>query len=180
VVKDEAVMKSVLDKVIAIFPPPQQEMVSKQTVGDVEAYVVMAPMLPVQVYIGVKDKTFIAAAGKPMFEKALKGDVSSGFTAKIEDKELAEKFKGDGNTFYVNADETMKAVLNFEMFLQGFTGGQGIDQKIQDAVSKFEYVLTSSKLEGNAIWIDLTIKTGFSEPFFIEVEKLSKSFAPQP
>jgi hypothetical protein len=153
-------------------------MVSQQTVGDTEAYVVTVPMLPVQVYVGIHDNTLIAAVGKPMFEKALQGDISSGFTAQLEDKELVETLKGDGNVLYVNSDETMKAVKNFEMFLAGFTGGQGIDQQIQDAVSKFEYILASNKLEGNSVFGDLFIKTKFTEPFFIEIEKLSKSFAP--
>lgn len=177
-VKDEAVMKGVLEKVIAMLPPPQQEMVSQQTVGDTEAYVVMAPMLPVQIYVGIKDKTLIVAAGKPMFEKALKGDVSSGFTAQIEEKELVETLKSDGSVLYINADETMKAAKNFEMFLSGFTGGEGIDPKIQDAVSKFEYILASNKLDGTTVSGELIIKTKFTEPFFIEVEKLSKSFTP--
>lgn len=177
-VKDEAVMKGVLEKVIAMLPPPQQEMVSQQTVGDTEAYVVMAPMLPVQIYVGIKDNTLIVAAGKPMFEKALKGDVSSGFTAQIEEKELVEKLKSDGSVLYINADETMKAAKNFEMFLSGFTGGEGIDPKIQDAVSKFEYILASNKLDGTTVSGELIIKTKFTEPFFIEVEKLSKSFTP--
>jgi hypothetical protein len=175
-VKDEAVMKGVLEKVIAMLPPPQQEMVSQQTVGDTEAYVVMAPMLPVQIYVGIKDNTLIVAAGKPMFEKALKGDVSSGFTAQIEEKELVETLKSDGSVLYINADETMKAAKNFEMFLSGFTGGEGIDPKIQDAVSKFEYILASNKLDGTTVSGELIIKTKFTEPFFIEVEKLSKSF----
>lgn len=174
-VKDETVLKGVIDKIIPMVPP---EMVSQQAVGDTEAYVVMVPMLPVQLYVGIKDNTLIAAAGKPMFEKALQGDVSSGFTAKLEDKDLTEKLKGDGSVLYVNVAETMKAVKNFEMFLSGFTGGQGIDQKVQDVVSKFEYVLASNKLEGNTVFGDLIIKTTFTEPFFIEVEKLSKSFAP--
>jgi hypothetical protein len=112
-----------------------------------------------------------------MFEKALQGDVSSGFTTKIEEKELAETLKGDGNILYINVDETMKAVKNFEMFLP-FAGEQGIDPKIQDAVSKFEYILASNKLDGNMVLGDFIIKTKFTEPFFIEVAKLSKSFAP--
>jgi hypothetical protein len=69
-------------------------------------------------------------------------------------------------------------VKNFQMFIPG--GGKGLDQKTQDAVGKFEYVLASSKLDGNSILGDFTIKTKFTEPFFLEIEKLSKSFEPQP
>jgi hypothetical protein len=176
-VKDDAVLKSVVDKMIAKLPPEQQAMISKQKVGDVEAYVVMAG--PVQLYIGMKEKNLIIAVGKPMFEKALKGDVSSGFVANVADKELAGKFKEDRNILYLNVAETLKAVKNFEMFLQGLTHGRGIDQNVQDAVGKFEYVLASSRLEGTSLFADFTIKTKFTEPFFLEVEKLSKSFVPQ-
>jgi hypothetical protein len=152
-------------------------MVSQQSIGDVNAYVVMAGMT--QVYASIKDKNFVLATGKPMFEKALAGDVSSGFTAKMEDKDLAEKLKAEESIFYLNIDETMKLVGNFEMFLQGFTGGQGIDQKTQDTVGKFEYVLATNKLDGNSIVGELVIKTKFAEPFFIEVANLAKSFESQ-
>jgi hypothetical protein len=45
-------------------------------------------------------------------------------------------------------------------------------------VSKFEYILASNKLDGTTVSGELIIKTKFTEPFFIEVEKLSKSFIP--
>lgn len=171
-VKDDAATTALLDKVIATLPPPQQSMISKQPVGDGEAYVVMAG--PTQVYVGVQDKLLVATAGKPMFEKALSGKVDAGFTAEMEDKDLADSLKGNANMLYVNVGEVMKAVKNFEMFLPG---GQ-IDPSMQDAVGKFNYLLASAQLEGNSIIGNVTIDTNFSEPFFLEVEKLAKSFQP--
>lgn len=176
-VKDEKLLQGVIAKLLAQVPPAQQSTISKQTVGGVEANVMMAG--PAQVYAGVKNKNLIVALGPVMFEKALKGDVAAGFVSKLTDQELAGKMKGGENLLYLSVDETMKTVKNFEMFFQAMTPqGKGIEPQVYAAAGKFEYALASSKLEGASLLSNLTVKTRFNEPFFAAVAKLAQSLAP--
>lgn len=173
-VKDGKAMKRLIETVIDRLPPRQRSTIRKETIGDVEAYTMMAGF--VQAYVGVHEKNLIVAVGKPMFEKALSGEVSSGFTNNMQDKELVAKLKGDTSLLYLSFDELMKLYQNFGVLLQGFTGGKGFNAEKQEALNKFEYILGSSKFEDNAILGEFIIKTKFTEPFFIETGKLMKSF----
>lgn len=166
-VKDEAAMQAVLDKAIKAVPAPQQSMITTQTIDDVEAYVAVAGLT--QVYLGIHNKQVILTTGKPLFQKALAGKVSDGFSASMKPEELAETLQNTGNVFYLNVDEVVKAVRNFEVFLQGFAGGPGAMQDIYTAAGKFEYLMASSRLDGNAIATDIQIKTRFTKPFLLEV-----------
>ena len=173
-VKDEAAMQQVLDKAIKAIPAPQQALITTQTVDGVKVYVALAGLT--QVFLGIHDKQVILATSKPMFQKALAGKIEDGFTAGMKPKELAETLKNTGNLFYLNIDEVVRAVRNFEMFLQGVVGGPGKMRDIYATAEKFEYVLASSQLDGNAILTDIHIKTRFSEPFLVEIVKLIQNF----
>jgi len=173
-VKDEAMMNSVLAKVMSKLPPEQQSMVVKTKIGEQDVYAMSLGF--VQLYVGVKDKNLIISVGKPMFEKAVSGDEGSGFVSTMQDKELANTLKGDVGIFYLNAAETFYAVKNFSALLPLLNEGEGIDRNISDAVEKFDYILGTVKLEGNTVFKDVTIKTKFTEPFFKGLANISKSF----
>lgn len=173
-VKDEAAMQQVLDKAMKAVPAPQQSMITTQTIDGVAAYVAVAGLT--QVYLGIHNKQVILTTGKPLFQKALTGEVSNGFTTRIKPKELAEMLKNTGNVFYLNVDEAVKAVRNFEIFLQGFVGGPHMMQDIYTTAAKFEYVAASSRLDDNAIVTQVQVKTRFAEPFLIELVKIIENY----
>ncbi len=167
-IKDEAKMKTVIVKVISAFSPEKQAMVSKTMLGDDEAYIfTMFGMM--QLYAGVKDNNLIVSVGKTMFEKAVSGNAASGFVSAIKDRPLADILKGDTNLFYMNIGEISKAAKNFPFLTQHKNS-----EKIWEAIQQFEYVLSTGKIEGNSVYSNFQIKTKFSEPFFKEVQNISK------
>lgn len=169
-IQDESSIKNVIEKLIVKLPPEQQAMLNKEKIGDIDTYILMAG--PTQIFMGLKDRNLIFAVGRSMFEKAINGNVSSGFTLSMTDKELVEKINSSSTLFYLNIDEAFKIFKNFEMMVKGFTGGKGIDGKIQEALNQFVYLIISGKIENESILSDFVIKTKFTEPFFTGVEKL--------
>ena len=177
-VKDEAIMKGVIDKALKLLPADQQAMIKQEQVGGVNTYVMNAGM--VQMYLTLKDQQVLLASSKPIFEKALNGKAAAGFAANLADQELKAKLMGADNLFYFNIDEAVKIVKNFEMFLGGAAGSPENFQKMLDAAGKFEYLLNSSKLDGDTLSAQMMIKTRFAQPFFGEVANLVKSFNTPP
>lgn len=176
-VKDETVTSKVLEKAFALLPAKQRALINKQQVGGVECYVANAGFT--QVYLGLSKKNLIFASGKTLFEQALSGKASAGFLKNIADKDLAATLKGNSSVFYLNVDELRKIARNFEMFLPGVIGGQANYQKIQTTAGQFEYFLSSSTFQDNAVVGNMTIKTRFTQPFAREVANLTKDFLPQ-
>ena len=111
-----------------------------------------------------------------MFEDALKGNISEGFTSTMKTADIVEALKSESNVLYLNIDEVVKAVRNFEIFLQGIVGGPAMIRDIYTAADKFEYVLGTIRTNGNTIATDVQIKTRFQEPFFIEVARMLPKF----
>jgi hypothetical protein len=173
-VKDEAAMKQVLDKAINGVQAPQAIRITTETIDGVETYVAMAGLA--QIFLGVHDKQVILTTSKPMYQKALAGKANNGFAGNIEPKELAETLQNTGNVFYLNVDELVKAIRNFEMFLQGWVGGAGMMQDVYTTAQKFEYISASSELQDNTIATQFQIKTRFTEPFLVELVKIIDAF----
>jgi len=172
-IKDEAKMKAVMDKTVSNLSPDKQAMVQKVTVGSDEAYALtMLGML--QLYAGVRNNNLVLSSGKPMFEKAVKGNISSGFVAVMKDKALSDALKSNTSLFYVNIGEMFKAVKNFPSLVLHLNSGKPVDEKMSKAIHQFEYLLSTSRTEGNSIYSNIMIKTGFSEPFFRGVQRVAK------
>ena len=169
-VKDEDAAKHVIETAIESLPSQERSTIRKETVGEVEAYVMSAGF--VQVYFGLHKKNLIVAVGKPMFEKALSGQVSSGFTNNLQDEHLVATLTGDTSMFYMDFEELMKVYRNFEGFLQGAANEHGFTRQRQDAVKNFEYVAASNTYKDDSILGELIVKTQFTGPFFVELGKL--------
>ncbi len=176
-VKDEAKFKKTLDDIIEkIVPPDQKQMISKQTVNGVEAYVYLAGFQ--QLYIGIKDKNVIVTIGKAMFEKALKADISNGFVNDLDDDYLKSILKSDTNVLYFNISEAYKVFNTFSGLLSGFLGAEDpksaekTKQDVKDVTEKFKYLLASSYVNNNSFHSDFILKTNFSKPFMIAVKEL--------
>lgn len=169
-VTDETAMQQVLDTAIAALPPQQRAMMTTQTVDGVEAHVLMAGLT--QAFLGIHANQIILATGKPMFQKALTGNVDDGFSRHMDSAEVADTLNDTGNIFYLNVDEIVKAARNFEMFLQGLAGGPAVMRDLYVTAGKFEYLLASSRLQDSAILSDFSIQTRFSDPFLVEIAQL--------
>ena len=176
-IKDEAKFKKTLDDIIEkIVPPDQKQMISKQTINGVETYVYLAGFQ--QLFIGIKDKNVIITIGKPMFEKALKADISSGFVNKLDDDYLKTTLKSDTNVLYFNVAEAYKVFNTFSGLLSGFLGGddpssaEKTKQDIKDVTENFKYLLASSYINDESFHSDFVMKTNFSKPFMIGIKEL--------
>jgi len=176
-IKDEAKFKETLDEIIEkIVPPDQKQMISKQVIDGVDAYVYLAGL--VQLYIGVNDNNVIVSVGKSMFEKALKADASSGFVNDLDDEYLKSVLKSDTNVFYLNISETYKVFNTFSGMLGGFLGAddpssaEKTKKDIKDVARKFEYILGSSYVNKASLHSDFVIKTNFKKPFMIGIKEL--------
>ncbi|MBS0013416.1 MAG: hypothetical protein KFF46_05535 [Desulfobacterales bacterium] len=169
-VKDERVMENVIEKFIKVLPPDKQAMISRREVGGTDAYVINAGFT--QVYMGIDDNKFIIASGKPLYEKALGGKKDQGFAANLVDDQLKRSIMGQRNLFYLNMDEVVKTVNNFAMFLMESAGGEQKFRERLHAAGKFNYVLATSELEKDLVKSMFTIKTRFTEPFFVETARM--------
>jgi hypothetical protein len=169
-VKDEATMKKVIDKAIMLLPPKKQAMISRQKIGEKNAYVLNAGL--VQIYAVVDNHKFLLASGKPLIEKALNEQKDTGFVANLTDERLKNTLTSNQNIFYLSIDEVVKIINNFAMFLTEPAGGEIKFKDKLKAANQFEYLLSSSEINENLINSELTIKTRFSRPFFTEVANM--------
>jgi hypothetical protein len=176
-VKDEAVTKTVWAKAVAKIPAPQQSLVTKQVVGNADCYVVAAGLA--QPYVCVQDKKLIVAAGKTLMEKALSNKADAGFVAKLQDATLKQSIQESQSVFYLNIAELMKTIKNFEMFFLGTPQAQQAYPKVQAFTGKIDYILGTTKLQGDAVTGDFLIKTQFTQPFLTEVANFAQSLQPQ-
>ncbi len=174
-IKDEALMKNVIEKAIASIPPEKQQMAVKIKLGGIDVYAISVLGMT-QLYIGIKDKNLIVSVGKPMFEKAVSGKVSSGFTSAMKDKKLAKALKKeDTNLLYLDVSEIYSAVKNFTALAHKSSPGKPpVDPKIEELIGQFDYVLSSSWIKGNSAITEMTVKTNFKEPFFKGLVNVSK------
>ncbi len=170
-IRDEQVMRNVIDKAIQTLPPNKEGMISRGKICGKDAYIVNGPMT--KIYAGIDDNTFVVASGKPLFEKALNADKNKGFAANLIDEQLKESLMGKRNIFYLNIDESVKAVNSFAMFFREPAGGEQKFKDKLDAVSGFKYVLASSGLEQDMIKSELKVETRFTRPFFVEVAEIA-------
>jgi hypothetical protein len=69
-------------------------------------------------------------------------------------------------------DEVVKTVNNFAMFFMESAGGEQKFRERLEAAGKFEYILATSELEKDLVKSMLTIKTRFTEPFFVETARM--------
>ena len=173
-VKDTDKANEMLNKIYNSLSQKNQGFVRKEVVEGVEAHVYMAVMY--QIYVGVKNNTLIATVGRPMFEKALRSDVATGFYSKIEDNSLKNSINGNNNLLYLNVDETLKAIENTSRMLGAITGTSGIDENMKKQISQFEYMVISGKGEDNSVIGQYKLKTKFKEPFFLGLEKMIQSY----
>ncbi|MFW6284085.1 MAG: hypothetical protein ACOC1H_01695, partial [Desulfosalsimonas sp.] len=169
-VKDQGVMENAIEKFISLLPPDKQSMISRQQVAGTDAYVINAGVT--QVYMGIDDNKFMVASSKSMFEKAIGGKKDQGFAANLTDDQLKSSIMGKRNLFYLNMDEVVKTVNNFAMFLMESAGGEQQFRQKLDAAGKFEYILATSELEKDLVKSMFTIKTRFTEPFFVETARM--------
>lgn len=176
-VKDGKKMQTVMDTMYQSLSPEQKVMIRKDSIQGNDAYIITL-MGIFQICAGVKDNSFILAAGYPMFESAVSGNPDTGFLSGMEDKELVNKLKGDTGVFYVNIQELYAAANNFPILMQQMNEGQPADPKSGEAMRQLEYMLLSSGTEGKSFRMDMTVKTRFSEPFFQGMQKLSQQMKP--
>jgi len=179
-IKDEAKFKKTLDDIIEkIVPPDQKQMITKQTIDGVEAYVYLAGFQ--QLFIGIKDRNVIITIGKSMFEKALKAEISNGFVNKLDDEYLKSTLKSDTNVLYFNVPEAYKVFNTFSGLLGGFLGAEDPNsaektkKDIKDVTENFKYLLASSYVNEASLHSDFVIKTNFKNPFMIDLKNLVKS-----
>ena len=173
-IRDEAKAESLIEKIVAQLPPAQKAGVTKMDVGKTKAHVI--PIFGFfQLYVGIKDHNLIVSVGKSMFEKAVSADISTGFTSAIQDKALAEILKEDAGSFYLNIDETFKAVKNFSAIMPASI--RPVYEKLSEVSDQFGYILSNSNVKDSSVFGQLLIKTNFSEPFFREMLKYSDLFA---
>ncbi|MCP4135831.1 MAG: hypothetical protein GY754_32990 [bacterium] len=163
--KDEAKMKELIGKVLQTFPPGQ---IWQGEIANVYTYVYVLGVI--QIYVGIKDKNLIVSMGKFMYEKAIKGDPSTGFLTAIKDKKLAEALKGKTDVLYVKVDEVLKALNNFPPVSRSLT------EQHKAAIRKFDYLLISRWLEGTTGYGKLLIKTNFSSSFLIGIKNMIQKF----
>ncbi len=177
--KDGAKMERVIETAISKLPPEQQSMVVKTTVGAQESYMISL-MGMTQLFLGVKDNNLIVALGKPMYEKALAADMKTGFLTTLKDPHLVDTLKSDAaSIFYLDSQETFKAVKNFSALLQQFSKDPSkpiIDDTVTNAVNQFDYLLSSSQVDGESIFSNLTVKTNFVGSFFQGMQNVVESF----
>ncbi len=177
--KDGAKMTKVIETAISKLPPEQQSMVQKTTVGTQESYMISL-MGMTQLFLGVKDNNFIMALGKPMYDKALAADVKTGFLTNLEDPDLVATLKSDASSvLYLDAQETFKAVKNFAPMLQQFSPDPSkpvLNETVTNAVNQFDYLLSSSQVDGESVLSNLTVKTNFVGSFFQGVQNVVESF----
>jgi hypothetical protein len=173
-IENEKLMGQVIERIIKQLPPDRQAMVSRQEVGKVRAYILNAGLA--QVYVGIDDNRLVLTSGKPIFEKAVTSKKEKGFAANLADESLKASLLGSRNIFYLNVDEVVKTVNNFAMFLAEPAGGPEKFRQKLDAASKFEYVLFSSGLNGDIIDSELTVKTRFEKPFFVQLADMISEF----
>ena len=173
--KDEATMKNLMDKAIDIIPMAQRAMINKEKVEGIDSYVITGL---VQLFAGIKDKNLIVTIGKSMYEKALKGSESSGFTSDLKDKRLIDAFRGEKSVFYFNIPELLKVYEN----LSGFITKDMSDEekakmeKVIETIGNVEYILATAGFTKKMDKREFVIKTNFKEPFFIGVKKIIESF----
>ncbi len=183
--KEPGKMTAVFEALLAKMPPEQAQTVVKTTIAGVDTYVASV-MGMFQLYFGVKGDHLIVSVGKPLFEKAVSGDVSAGFLLSLKDTDLVDVLKDNTtNIFYLGVDEVFKAVRNFSAFLQQFAkeGEAPIDEKIAKGVAPFRYLLSTSRQKGTAMFTSAVVRTTFSEPFLKGVLKIKeelKSETPAP
>ncbi|MCP4350214.1 MAG: DUF3352 domain-containing protein [Desulfobacterales bacterium] len=178
-IKDEALMKKVIEKAISSMPPEKQQMAVKTKLGNLDVYAISIGGGMTQLYIGIKDKNLIVSVGKPMFEKAVSGKVSSGFTSAMADKKLAGALKKENtNIVYFNVSEIYSIFKTFATFANKFSKSSpdkpAVDPRVEKLINQFDYLLLSSWMEGNSAVTEMTFKTNFKEPFFKGLVNFSK------
>lgn len=162
--KDGKKASEVLDKLVKKIPA---EKLSKDKVGEIEAYVFKEMMFTV--YFAIVKDSLIVSSSKVYFEKAITGNVKEGFTSKIADKLLVSYLTNNVNSFYISVEEGYKAFTNFKAQM-----GQ-IDASIETTIQKFQYLIATSYVENTAFYSNFTVKTKFEEPFFLELAKIIKT-----
>ncbi len=170
--KDGKAMKSTIDKIIAGFPPEQQNSFVKTNIADTDSYALNVGGMA-QVYFGVKRNQLVVAAGRSFFEKALSNTPESGFVGAVQDAGLKSALKSSNDLFFLDVSETLKALNNFAPMLGGSGQGESPVDTITKALGDFRYVLSSSEVKGDTVSGDFVIKTAFKEPFFRGVVRLA-------
>jgi len=174
-VKDEAKVRSVLDKFIDKLPPEQKSLVRKENGNYIYTFGGF-----LQLYAGIKDKNLIVSIGQPMFDKAMAADPKTGFINGLKDKELAKDLEDQSNILYIDVAETFKAYNNVAGLLSQFTQTQPLDPERQNIINQFEYFLFSGKAVDNSITAKYMIKTKFQEPFLISLVKMVSKISKEP
>ncbi len=174
-VKDEKKAKDLIEKAISLMPEEKKGMIQKQRIDDVDTHVINAGFF--QAYAGLNGKVFTLALGKPTYEKALSRDVSNGFISKIEDAQLSEALKSDGNCFYMDFSELLKIYNNFSPILAGHPNA--LNAKQIEMFKNFKYFLLSNTMRETSDSNLYVFKTNFTQPFFISLKDIVHSFQPK-
>ncbi|MDM8536646.1 DUF3352 domain-containing protein [Desulfobacterales bacterium HSG17] len=170
-IKDEKLFHQTAEKFISNASDKVQAMITPANIGENKAWVVSVFGM-VQIYITTKDNSLVLTASKPMMEKALAGKTSTGFISKVQDKNLADQLSSDSGLLYLNFGELDKALNNFKAMTAMMNKGKSLNSS--KALSKLDYLVSTTKTKGNSADVKFYIKTVFDEPFFQGVLKLGK------
>lgn len=133
------------------------EYLKTEKINDVTVYKLSQDGM--NVYFALTGNTFIVSTEKYLFEKALsKGSI----TEKITDKDLISDLQAEKHLFYIDITQ-LKTVLknvNFYMSENEF--------KMMDL---FKSLLISSSIDGNKVGVNFSLKTNFTESFFVSLIK---------
>lgn len=133
------------------------EYLKTEKINDVNVYKLSQDGM--NVYFALTGNTFIMSTEKYLFEKALsKGSI----TEKITDKDLISDLQAEKHLFYIDITQ-LKTVLknvNFYMSESEF--------KMMDL---FKSLLISSSIDGNKVGVNFSLKTNFTDSFFVSLMK---------
>jgi len=133
------------------------EYLKTEKINDVNVYKLSQDGM--NVYFALTGNTFIVSTEKYLFEKALsKGSI----TEKITDKDLISDLQADKHLFYVDVTQLKTVLKNINFYMSES------EYKVMDL---FKTLLISSSIDGNKVSVDFSLKTTFTESFFVSLVK---------
>ncbi len=171
-VKDKDVMSKLLDKLIALTPEKNRQMIRDEKINGVDSKVLGTPVF--QMYAGMKDGSFILSFNRKLYEKALIGDTSKGFATRIKDAELKKSLEGNNQSFYFNIPEAMHIYSTFAAF--GGANKAKLTPEQISAINKLGYLYSTEAKTDKHVEQHMKVKTTFSKPFMEGIADMVKLF----
>jgi hypothetical protein len=167
-VKDEAKFNNLIEKIKTLIPDEKQAMIKDEDINGIKARVISLGFI--QIYLGISKQSVIIATSKNYFEKAVAGNVQSGFAKQFSDQTIAKALKGNGDIFYLSIEEIFKIINNFAGFIP-----QNAKENLDKAVkigNYFDYLLAVTEKGKSDFKLTYMVKTKFTEPFVKGIKKM--------